>query len=63
MNRRLFKDPSSSTCQVSSERRVSDLESEVQCSILTGGNILLLDFFGFRVVKSLMPILSISSSL
>ena len=43
MNRRQFKDPVSSTCQVSSESRVS----EVPGSDLTGGNILLLEFFVF----------------
>ena len=42
-----FKDPLSSTCQVSSERRVIDLESEVKDSMLTGGNILSLEFFVF----------------
>ena len=42
-----FKDVLSSTCLISSERRVLDLESEVNQrlgSILTGGNILFLDF-------------------
>ena len=34
-----------------------DLESWASGSILTGGNILLL-FFGFHVVKTLMPILA-----
>ena len=53
----------SSTCQVSSERECSDLESEVPGSVLTVGNILLLDFFCFQLVKPLMPILSVSSSL
>ena len=43
MNRRQIKDPLSSTCQVSSERRGLDLESEVPGSILTGGNILLVE--------------------
>ena len=51
MNKRQFKDPLSSTCQVSSERRVSDMESEVPGSILTGGNILLLGFVCFHAVK------------
>ena len=37
----------SSTCQVSSERKVSDFISEVPGSILTEGNILLLDVFVF----------------
>ena len=45
------------TCQIASERRVLDLESEVRGSILTEGIILLLDFFYFHVVKPLMPIL------
>ena len=47
MNRRHFKDHLRSICQVTSERRLSDLETEVPCSILTGGNILLLEFFVF----------------
>ena len=38
-----FKDLLSSTCKISPERRVLDFESEVQGSILTGGNILLLE--------------------
>ena len=53
-----FKDLLSSTCQVSVERIVLDLESKVMRglgSIPTGGNILSLDFF--HVVKPLMPIL------
>ena len=53
-----FKDLLSSTCQVSVERIVLDLESEVMRgpdSIPNGGNILSLDFF--HVVKPLMPIL------
>ena len=57
-----FKDLLSSTCQVSVERIVLDLESEVMRvpgSIPTGGNILSLDFF--HVVKPLMPLLSILS--
>ena len=54
----MFKDLLSSTCQVSVERIVLDLESEVMKgpgSIFTGGNILSLDFF--HEVKPLMPIL------
>ena len=43
MHEQKFKDPLSSTCQLSSERRVLDLESEVH-SIPTGSNILPLDF-------------------
>ena len=44
-----FKDPLSSTCQFSTERRVLDLESEVLGSILTRDNILLLEFFVFTL--------------
>ena len=45
-----FKDLLSSTCQVSVERIVLDLESEAMRglgSIPTGGNILALEFFVF----------------
>ena len=59
-----FKDLPSSTCQVSVERIVLDLESEVTRgpgSIPTRGNILSLDFF--HVVKPLMPIFPLLSSL
>ena len=55
-----FKDLQSSTCQVSVERIVLDLESEAMrgpFSIPTGGNILSLNFF--HVVKPLMPILAL----
>ena len=55
-----FKDFLSSTCQISVERIVLDLESEVMRgpgSIPTGGNILYLDFF--HIVKPLMPILAL----
>ena len=48
MHEQKFKDLLSSTCQVSVERIVLDLESEVMRgpgSIPTGGNILSLDFF------------------
>ena len=38
-----FKNPLGTTCQVSSETRVLDLESEVPGSIFTGGNILSLE--------------------
>ena len=54
-----FKDLLSSTCQVSAERIVLDLESEVlrgPGSIPTGANILSLDFS--HVAKPPMPILS-----
>ena len=37
----------SSTCHISPERRVLDLESEARGSILTGDNILSLEFFVF----------------
>ena len=58
MHQQKFKEPLSSTCQVSVERIVLDLESEVmrgRGSNPTGGNILSLDFF--HIVKPLMPIL------
>ena len=61
MHKQKFKDLLSSTCQVSVERTVFDLESEAMRglgSIPTWGNILSLDFF--HVVKRLMPILSIN---
>ena len=48
MHEQKFKDLLSSTCQVSVERSVLDLESEAMRglgSIPTGGNILSLDFF------------------
>ena len=62
-----FKDLLSSTCQVSVERGVVDLESEAMrgpVSIPTGDDILSLEFF--YLVKSLMPmlaLLTISSNL
>ena len=49
-----FKDLLSSTCQVSVERRVLDLESEAMRgpgSISTGDDILSLDFFLFSRFK------------
>ena len=46
-----FKDHLSSTCQLSRERRVLDLESGGQGSIPTVGNILSLDFFLFSRSK------------
>ena len=55
-----FKDLLSSICQVSVERIVLDLESEVMRgtgSIPTVGNILSLDFF--HIVKPPMPILAL----
>ena len=67
VHEQMFKDLLSSTCQVSVERIVLDLESEVMRglgSIPTGDNILSLDFF--HIVKPLMLILAslpISSNL
>ena len=52
MHEQKFKDPLSSTCQVSSERGVLDLESDVLGSILNGGNILSLYFFLFLHSKA-----------
>ena len=55
-----FKDLLSSTCQVSVERIVLDLESEATRglgSIPTGGNILSLDFF--HIIRPLMPLLAL----
>ena len=55
-----FKDFLSSTCQVSVERIVLDLESEVMRGtgpIPTVGNILSLDFF--HIVKPQIPILAL----
>ena len=60
-----FKDLSS-TCQVSVERIVLDLESEAMRglgSIPIGGNILSLEFFCFYAVKTQMKILAFSYSL
>ena len=54
-----FKDLLSSTCQVSVERSMLDLESEVQWFNTYWGNILLLEFFCFHIVKPLMPILAL----
>ena len=56
-----FKDPLSSTCQVSIERRVLDLESEAMKglgSIPIESNIFSLDFFCFHAVKTKMAILA-----
>ena len=55
-----FKDLLNSTCQVTVERIVLDLESEVMRgpgSIPTGGNILSMDLF--HVVRPRMPILKL----
>ena len=52
-----FKDHLSSTCQVSVERIVLDLESVVMrgpSSIPTGGNILSLEFVCYHVLKTKM---------
>ena len=49
----------SSTCQISSERWVLDLYQRSRGSKLTGGNILLLEFFCFQVVNPLIPILTL----
>ena len=54
-----FKDLLSSTCQVSVERSMLNLESEIQWFNTHWGNILLLEFFVFDVVKPLMPILTL----
>ena len=54
-----FKDLLSSTCQVSVERSMLDLRSEVQWFNTHWGNILLLEFFCFHIVKPLMPILAL----
>ena len=53
-----FKNLLSSTCQVSVERSMLDL---VQWFNTRWGNILLLDIFGFHMVKPLMPILALLS--
>ena len=58
MHEQKFKDLQSSTCKVSVERIVLDLESEAirgLGSIPTGSNILSLDFF--HMVKPLVPVL------
>ena len=54
-----FKDLLGSTCQVSVERSMLDLESEVQWFNTHWGNILLLEFFCFHIVKPLMQILAL----
>ena len=63
-----FKNPLSSTCQVHPERIVLDLESEVMRgpgSILVRANRLTFftGFFGFQVVKPMMPILALLATL
>ena len=58
-----FKDPLISTDQVSSERRVLDLESDVPGSILTRGDILSLEFFCFLAVKVLMTTMTFMPTL
>ena len=60
-----FKDLLSSTCQVSPERIVLDLVSEVMRGLgsnPTRGNIFHW-IFGFHVVKPLMPILALLPTL
>ena len=47
MHKQKFKEPQGSTCQISRLIRGSG-------SILTGGNILSLDFFGFHVVLPML---------
>ena len=50
MHEQMFKDLLSSTCQIGVERIVLDLKREAMRglgSILTGGNILSMDFFVF----------------
>ena len=54
-----FKDLLSSTYQDSVERSMFELESEVQWFNIHWGNILLLEFFCFHIVKPLMPILAL----
>ena len=54
-----FKDLLSNTCQVSVERSMLDLEAEVQWFNTYWGNILLLEFFCFHIVKPLMPKLAL----
>ena len=63
MHEQKFKDLLSSTCQVSIERIVLDLESEAMRglgSFPTGVNILSLECFCFHAVKTKMPILAFS---
>ena len=45
MHKQKFEDHLSSTCQMSSEGRLLDLESEIQGFNTHWGNILLVDFF------------------
>ena len=62
MHEQKFKDLLSSICLTSSERSVSDSESQVMGglrSMATSGNILSLFFFSFHVVKPLMPIFAL----
>ena len=54
-----FKDLLSSICQVSVERSMLDLESEVQWFSTHWGNILIVDIFCFHIVKPLMSILAL----
>ena len=52
MHEQKFKDLPSSKCPVRVERSMLDLESWASGSILTGGNILLLDFLFSRIKAS-----------
>ena len=54
-----FKDLLSSTYQVSVERSMLDLESEVQWFNTHWGNIMFLEIFCFHIVTPLMPILAL----
>ena len=53
----LYKDPKVLALQANGklvQKRVLNLETKVSGSILTGGNIMLLEFFCFHAVKTLM---------
>ena len=52
VHKKKFKDPLSSTCQISSERKVLDSESVATGSVLNEGNILLLNSFLFSCSKA-----------
>ena len=59
MHKQTFKDPLSSTCQISSERRVLDLESEVQAQVQSSLGVTFCHWIFVHVVKPLMPILAL----
>ena len=61
MHGQKFKNFPSSTCHTNSERTWTWNQRFMRGlgSIPTGGNILLLDFFCFRVVKPLIPIFAL----